>query len=93
MNFSENIKALGLLSELAYLKLEDDFFSDKDYSYIKIDDFFKSKINIDNEYTGTGVDNSKDSMLAILNKYDIKHFKSFSSGFLSFPTSTLGIHK
>lgn len=80
MNFSENIKDLGLLSELAYLKLEDSYFSDEDYSYIKIDDFFKSKLNTDNEYTGTGVDNSKDSMLAILDKYDIKHFKSFSSG-------------
>jgi len=29
MNFSENIKNLGLLSELAYLKLEDEFFKEK----------------------------------------------------------------
>lgn len=80
MEISKKIKDLGLLAELAYLKLEHEFFSDKDYSYIKIDDFFKSKINTDNEYIGTGVDNSITSMLAILNKYDIKHFKSFSSG-------------
>ena len=93
MNFSENIKDFGLLSELAYLKLEDEFFKEGIYTKSFIENFFKSKINTDNEYTGTGVDNSKDSMLAILNKYDIKHFKSFSSGFLSFPTSTLGIHK
>lgn len=29
MNFSENIKDFGLLSELAYLKLEDEFFKEE----------------------------------------------------------------
>lgn len=79
MNFSENIKDLGLLSELAYLKLEDSYFNDGVYSLDNIDSFFKSKVNTDNEYNGTGVDNSTTSMLSILKKYDIKHFKSFSS--------------
>ncbi len=78
MNFTEDIKELGLLSELAYLRLEDEYFKNKSYSKDSIELFFDSKYD-DAKYNNTGVDNSKDSMLAILNKYDIKHFKSFSS--------------
>lgn len=32
MEISKNVQDLGLLSELAYLKLEHEYFSDKDYS-------------------------------------------------------------
>ena len=46
MNFSENIKDLGLLSELAYLKLEDSFFSDGNYSKININLFFSLVPNV-----------------------------------------------
>jgi virulence-associated protein VapD len=79
MNFSKNIKDLGLLSELAYLRLEDEYFKNKTYSYDDIDSFLYRTDAESNYLNNTGVDNSKDSMLAVLKKYDIKHFKSFSS--------------
>lgn len=79
MNFSKNIKDLGLLSELAYLRLEDEYFKNKTYSYDDIDSFLYRTDAKSNYLNNTGVDNSKKSMLAILDEYDIKHFKSFSS--------------
>ena len=57
MNFSEDIKNLGLLSELAYLKLENDFFKDQKFSKDNINSFFDQK-DEDGNPINTGIDDS-----------------------------------
>lgn len=81
----EKITDMGLLTELAYLRLESDEYKtdySKDYSSENLIDFINK---YDIEKTGIKTVDRKDDMIALLQKYEIKDFASddglFSSDF------------
>ena len=81
MEISKNVQDLGLLSELAYLKLEHEYFSDKDYSKENIERFLELKVyGPDDELLNHGIDPSSASLLKLLDEYTIDKFITEPSG-------------
>ncbi|GEM_PF-6394309 len=89
MTSIDKITNMGLLTELAYLKLESNEYKSIDpnhtYSFEKLKKFIND-MNIDT--TGIKTEDRKDEMIALLQKYEIVDFSS-DDGFFSsdFPRS------
>ncbi|MCD8545094.1 MAG: DUF2974 domain-containing protein [Sulfurospirillum cavolei] len=92
MQLTNQVKQSALLSELAYLKLEDAYWTIEvdgkipSYSNIKDIETFLTGVNSEGKPYTTGIDDSRDSeMLALLSNYTIVDFKNI-------PTTISGLN-
>jgi hypothetical protein len=70
MELTNKILDMALLSELAYLKLENKYFKDEDYSFEIVRGFLR-----DNNKDITGIDDNRDeAIIDLLRNYTIVDF-------------------
>ena len=81
MELTNKILDTALLSELAYLKLENEYFKDKNYSLDNINKFFNSKDD-EGKPLDYGIDDSrKQAIIDLLANYTIVDFKNIPTSF------------
>jgi hypothetical protein len=81
MELTNKILDTALLSELAYLKLENKYFENKPYSLDNIEEFFNSKDD-EGKPLDYGIDDSrKQAIINLLGNYTIVDFKNIPTSF------------